>query len=119
MPEKNVLRILSMICIPLYHIHSMKIVHRDLRPDDILSKFLGDKEMFMIIDFGSSFMPDSGSVTTVNDVMSAFYASIEQLELEDAHPSFDIWSLGVTLYTLMARKEPYRQLAVVKRIKAI
>lgn len=46
-------------------------------------------------------------MTTVKDAMSAFYASIEQLDLEDADPSFDIWSCGITLYTLMAKKEPY------------
>lgn len=97
-----------MICIPLYHIHKKKIVHRDLSPDDILCKSLGDKEIFIINDFGISYKPDSGSVTTVKESMRAFYASIEQLEHEDAHPSFDIWSLGITIYTLMAKKEPYR-----------
>ncbi len=51
--------------------------------------------------------------------MSAFYASIEQLDLEDAHSSFDIWSCGITLYNLMAKKEPYTQLSIVKRQKAI
>ena len=39
--------------------------------------------------------------------MSPFYASIEQLNEEEAHPSFDIWSLGIILYTLMAKKEPF------------
>ncbi len=63
--------------------------------------------MFLITDFGTSFIPNSGSVTTVKDAMSAFYASIEQLDLEDPHSSFDIWSCGITLYTLMAKKEPY------------
>jgi serine/threonine protein kinase len=51
--------------------------------------------------------------------MSAFYASIEQLDQEDAHPSYDIWSCGIMLYTLMAKKEPYTQLSIVKRQKAI
>jgi serine/threonine protein kinase len=66
-----------MICIPLYHINSNDIVHRDLKPDNILSKFLGDQEIFMIIDFGSSYIPNSGSLTTVRDAISLFYASIE------------------------------------------
>jgi serine/threonine protein kinase len=51
--------------------------------------------------------------------MTPFYASIEQLNEEDAHPSFDIWALGITLYALMAKKEPFTQLGVSKRIKAI
>ena len=47
------------------------------------------------------------------------YASLEQLNEEDAHPSFDIWALGITLYTLMAKKEPYLQIGIIKRIEAI
>ena len=39
--------------------------------------------------------------------MSLFYASIEKHNEEEAHPSFDIWSLGIILYTLMAKKEPF------------
>jgi serine/threonine protein kinase len=73
----------------------------------------------LVTDFGTSYIPKSGSITTVKDAMSAFYASIEQLDLEDARSSFDIWSCGIILYTLMAKKEPYTQLSVVKRQKAI
>ena len=73
----------------------------------------------MVTDFGTSYIPKSGSVTTVRDAMSAFYASIEQLDLEDARSCFDIWSCGIILYTLMAKKEPYTQLSIVKRQKAI
>ena len=62
----------------------------------------------MIIDFEASYYPNSGSVTTVRETMTRSYASIEELEEEDAHPSFDIWSLGITLYKLMAKIEPYR-----------
>ena len=43
-----------MICIPLYFIHKNDIVHRDLKPDNILQKFIGDKEIFLITDFGTS-----------------------------------------------------------------
>lgn len=62
----------------------------------------------MIIDFGISYLPESGSLTTVKDKMSSYYDSIEQMDLQDAHPSFDIWSLSIILYFLMARKEPYK-----------
>jgi serine/threonine protein kinase len=55
----------------------------------------------------------------VKEMMSAFYASMEQLELEDAHPAFDMWSIGIILYLLMAKKEPFQQVSIVKRLKAI
>ncbi len=35
-PEKYVLRIITLICIPLFHIHSKNIVHRDYKPANIL-----------------------------------------------------------------------------------
>ena len=35
-PENYIIRIFTMICIPLYFIRSKKIVHRDLKPDNIL-----------------------------------------------------------------------------------
>ena len=74
--------------------------------------------MFLITDFGTSFKPESGSKTTVKEMMSALYVSIEQLATLEARPSFDIWSLGIILYVLMAKKEPYQQ-NIVDRIKAI
>ena len=43
-----------MICIPLYYIHKNDIVHCNLKPENILQKFIGDKEIFMISDFGTS-----------------------------------------------------------------
>ncbi len=51
--------------------------------------------------------------------MTPFYASLEQLNEEEAHSSFDIWALGITLYTLMAKKLPYLQIGIIERIEAI
>ncbi len=51
-PEDYIIRIFTMICIPLYYIHKNNIVHRDLKPDNILQKYIGDKEIFLITDFG-------------------------------------------------------------------
>ncbi len=37
-PENYVIRIFTLICIPLFFIHKNNIVHRDLKPDNILCK---------------------------------------------------------------------------------
>ena len=74
--------------------------------------------MFVLTDFGTSFNSDSESVTTVKQLMTPLYAPIEQVAGYDAQPSFDIWSLGIILYALMARKEPYQQ-SLEERFKAI
>ena len=51
--------------------------------------------------------------------MTAFFASIEQSNLDPAHPSYDIWSIGIILYNLMAKKVPFPQIGIVKRTDAI
>ena len=107
-----------MICIPLYFIHKNEIVHRDLKPDNILQKFIGDREIFLITDFGTSQKANTQFLTTVKKY-TPFYASIEQLNDDNAHPSFDIWSLGIILYVLMAKKVPFPQISDLKRGKAI
>ena len=52
--ENYILRIFTLICIPLYYVHKNNIVHRDLKPANILSKFIGEKEIFVLTDFGTS-----------------------------------------------------------------
>jgi serine/threonine protein kinase len=107
-----------MICIPLFFIHKNDIVHRDLKPDNILQKFIGDREIFLITDFGTSSKANTQFLTTVKKY-TPFYASIEQLNDDKAHFSFDIWSLGIILYVLMAKKVPFPQFSDLKRGKAI
>jgi serine/threonine protein kinase len=52
-------------------------------------------------------------------IPSELYSSIELLDLEDAHTSYDIWSLGIIVYKLMAKKEPYAEQSNFIRSKAI
>ena len=105
-----------MICIPVYYIHSQCIVHHDLKPDNILQKHIGDKEIFLITDFGCSKNTKSysdeenkntNSEVAKNMISPPYYASSEQLSSNKAHASYDIQSLGIILCKLMAKKEPY------------
>jgi serine/threonine protein kinase len=73
----------------------------------------------LITDFGTSQKANTQFLTTVKKAMTPFYASLEQLNEEDAHSAFDIWALGIILYTLMMKKEPFTQIGVLKRSEAI
>ena len=79
-PENYILRIFTMICMTVYFIHKNDIVHRDLKPDNILQKLLGDKELFQITDFGTSYNTKSEFKTTAKKIMTPLYASNEQLD---------------------------------------
>lgn len=75
--EKRILRIITMISIPLSYIHSQNIVHRDLKPHNILVDNLNGKEIFLLTDFGVSQQKGISFITTVSDKMTRLYASIE------------------------------------------
>jgi serine/threonine protein kinase len=78
-PEIDILIIFKQICIALEYIHEKGVVHRDLKPGNILFKKEGDSIVWKISDFGASVKNDSKLKTSVRQVMTTSYASIEQL----------------------------------------
>ena len=52
-----------MICIPLFYVHKKRVIHRDMKPPNILVKKVGDQDVFVLTDFGISKIVD-GVVTT-------------------------------------------------------
>jgi len=92
--------------------HSLGIMHRDIKPQNIMFKTLEDNASLRLIDFGSgSFdsVVESPNLNHHTFAGSAFYISPEmflQLRKSDKTPSYsfktDIWSIGVTLYVLVA-----------------
>jgi len=75
-----------MISVSLFYIHEKGIVHRDIKPQNILVSKFGGISVFKLTDFGISHSDKNGkNFATVANLMSPFYSSIEQIDEEDAH----------------------------------
>jgi serine/threonine protein kinase len=89
----------------LDHAFQHGVIHRDIKPGNILLSPEGD---IKVSDFGASFQRHHGSETTqVSGVGSPAYMSPEQIRLEDVSHQTDIYSLGVVMYKLLTGRLPY------------
>ena len=95
------IRILS----ALEHAHRNGIVHRDIKPQNILVHADGH---IKVADFGIARIANSSTLTKGDNVMgSVHYFSPEQAKGEGANATSDLYSTGVVLYEMLTGKVPY------------
>jgi serine/threonine protein kinase len=121
MPVVRALRILRQLAAALHHAHQADIVHRDIKPDNLL---LGRKpdggDQVKVLDFGLAKMLQSKeALTKAGDLFgSPMYMSPEQCRGEPVDFGADIYSLGVVAYELMAGRPPFVYNSVPQMIMA-
>lgn len=87
--------------------HKNLVIHRDLKPGNIMVTGEDNKPLVKLLDFGiSQIMDESTSDQTGIKAMTRAYASPEQLEGESTTTATDIYSLGVILYQLISGCHP-------------
>jgi serine/threonine-protein kinase len=97
--------ILSQACRGLDYAHRNGVVHRDVKPGNLLRS---RDNAVKLADFGIAKAAEQSDITKVGSVLgTAAYLSPEQARGEPAGPPSDLYALGVVSYQLMAGRLPY------------
>ncbi|MDX2180695.1 MAG: protein kinase [Bryobacteraceae bacterium] len=84
--------------------HGSLVIHLDLKPSNILVDRSG---RLKLVDFGTAKLLDDSNDSTTTRQFTPRYASPEQLRGEPVSTASDIYSLGLTLYELVAGEWPF------------
>ncbi|MDY2778049.1 MAG: Stk1 family PASTA domain-containing Ser/Thr kinase [Collinsella sp.] len=101
---KKVAQIGSQICAALTVAHRHEIVHRDIKPQNIMVQPDGN---IKVMDFGIARAKNSHLTQDNNVLGTAHYVSPEQTRGQDLGPTSDIYSLGVVMYECATGRVPF------------
>lgn len=104
-PLVQVIDFSKQICRGLRYAHSMNVIHRDIKPQNVL---IDKNDICHITDFGISKIFQGTSITiTGMAVGTPEYMSPEQAEGGELDAQTDIYSLGVVIYEMLTRNPPF------------
>jgi serine/threonine-protein kinase len=105
LPGPELARLGEEICAGLAHAHERGVIHRDIKPHNIL---LDENGHAKVADFGIARALDTTQATRTGFFLgTALYSSPEQLQGQRVTPKSDIYSLGTTLYQAAAGEPPF------------
>lgn len=102
--QRKVAEIGSQVCQALSVAHGMDIIHRDIKPQNIMIQPDGNVK---VMDFGIARAKNSTLAKTSAVLGTAHYISPEQAQGKELTPASDIYSLGVVLYESATGKLPF------------
>ena len=106
-PAAEVVDLALQICGGLEHAHGAGLVHRDVKPQNLLVRAADGA--VKIADFGIARSADATELTQVGTVLgTAAYLAPEQASGDEVSPATDLYSLGAVLYELLTGRPPYR-----------
>ena len=116
--------IAALIALPLAEAltvaHDRGVVHRDVKPDNVMIESTGKSSRVVLTDFGIAHMTGMETMTATGALVgSPAYMSPEQSRGHEVGPATDLWSLGTMLYEMVTGlvpfggKDPYTVIAAI------
>jgi eukaryotic-like serine/threonine-protein kinase len=114
LPPERVIALVTQILKGLEHAHGLGLIHRDLKPDNIIVEWQAGVEVARIVDFGIAVLRDpdesieGGRLTASGQVIGTpLYMAPEQAKCEAYDHRADLFSLGVIVYEMLTGRAPF------------
>ncbi|MBA2360354.1 MAG: serine/threonine protein kinase, partial [Actinobacteria bacterium] len=117
--DASVVEAAAQILDGLAHAHGHGIVHRDVKPTNVLVAD-GPEVSIRLLDFGLAQFAEAETLTAAGDVPGTLaYISPERLKGETASPAADIWAVGILLWESLAGYHPFWTASPVETARRI
>ncbi len=117
LPIERILEIAIQVCEGLKAAHEKGIIHRDIKPSNILIDTHG---RVRIVDFGLAAIRGSEHLTKTGSTLGTIgYMSPEQVRGKAVDKRSDLFSLGVILYELITKQNPFKRETEAATLKAV
>jgi len=114
---ERILELSIQICEGLNDAHEKGVTHRDIKPSNILIDSHGRAK---IVDFGLASMVGTDQLTKTGSTLGTIgYMSPEQVQGKEIDHRSDLFSLGVVLYELIAKQNPFKRDSEAATLKAV
>jgi eukaryotic-like serine/threonine-protein kinase len=117
--DEEAVEVAAQVLDALAHAHRAGIVHRDVKPANVL---LEDRDELAVklLDFGLAQFDGADTLTAVGDVPGTLaYIAPERLDGGDATPESDVWSVGVLLWEVLSDRHPFWGVPIQQVARAI
>ncbi|KAL3635049.1 hypothetical protein CASFOL_022103 [Castilleja foliolosa] len=116
LPEEQVQAIAKQLVRALHYLHSNRIIHRDMKPQNIL---IGSGSIVKLCDFGFARAMSANTVVLRSIKGTPLYMAPELVREQPYNHTADLWSLGVILYELFVGQPPFYTNSVYALIRHI
>jgi fused-like protein len=116
LPEEQVQAIASQLVSALYYLHSHRIMHRDMKPQNIL---ICQGGCIKLCDFGFARAMSMNTLVLTSIKGTPLYMSPELVQEKPYDHNSDLWSLGCILYELFCGVPPFYTNSIVKLVNMI